>query len=181
MVSLGVHPPTEGFCQAWLGIRIDKGFADDTNLSDINIALMIDIPHSMGRGDWKVGAFIDHSASDKAYDHLLTILSGKARGTTGLLKLLVSDFLGAERANVSYKNIGKQRVVSVDKYINGTIEPVESSSKKEDLLIKNSQYWIAPDIIVAKAVKSKVRAFGRVWDFDGRSAEICQINWHGKG
>jgi hypothetical protein len=24
-----------------------------------------------------------------------------------------------------------------------------------------------------------VRAYGRVWDFDGRSAEICQIDWHG--
>ena len=24
-----------------------------------------------------------------------------------------------------------------------------------------------------------VRAFGRVWDFDGRSAEICEINWRG--
>jgi len=23
VVSLGKHPPTEGFCQAWAGIRID--------------------------------------------------------------------------------------------------------------------------------------------------------------
>ena len=27
--------------------------------------------------------------------------------------------------------------------------------------------------------KGRVRAFGRVWDFDGRSAEICQIDWKG--
>lgn len=25
----------------------------------------------------------------------------------------------------------------------------------------------------------RVRAFGRVWDFDGRSGEICQIDWKG--
>ncbi|NDB27655.1 MAG: DUF1326 domain-containing protein, partial [Actinobacteria bacterium] len=25
VVSLGTHPPTEGYCQAWLGVRIDKG------------------------------------------------------------------------------------------------------------------------------------------------------------
>lgn len=24
-----------------------------------------------------------------------------------------------------------------------------------------------------------VRAFGRMWDFDGSSAEICQIGWRG--
>ena len=35
------------------------------------------------------------------------------------------------------------------------------------------------DITVAMADKGKVRAYGRVWDFDGRSAEICQIDWYG--
>ena len=25
----------------------------------------------------------------------------------------------------------------------------------------------------------KVRDYGRVWDFGGKSAEICPINWHG--
>ncbi len=47
------------------------------------------------------------------------------------------------------------------------------------MVVKNSGYWIAPDIIVAKANQGRVRAFGRVWDFDGRSAEICEINWRG--
>ena len=39
--------------------------------------------------------------------------------------------------------------------------------------------WMGPDITIAQAGKGRVRAYGRVWDFDGRSAEICQINWHG--
>ena len=26
VVSLGKHPPTEGYCQAWLGVRIDYGY-----------------------------------------------------------------------------------------------------------------------------------------------------------
>ena len=25
VVSLGKHPPTEGYCQAWLGVRVDQG------------------------------------------------------------------------------------------------------------------------------------------------------------
>ena len=25
VVSLGKHPPTEGYCQAWAGVRIDEG------------------------------------------------------------------------------------------------------------------------------------------------------------
>ena len=45
--------------------------------------------------------------------------------------------------------------------------------------MKNSEYWIGPDIIVAQATQGRVRAFGRVWDFDGRSAEIVAIDWRG--
>ena len=44
-------------------------------------------------------------------------------------------------------------------------------------MIRNSEYWIAPDVTVARADKSRLRAFGRNWNFAGRSAEICQIDW----
>ena len=47
------------------------------------------------------------------------------------------------------------------------------------LVVTNTEYWMGPDITVAKANQGRVRAFGRVWDFDGRSAEICEINWRG--
>jgi hypothetical protein len=33
--------------------------------------------------------------------------------------------------------------------------------------------------VVSKALKGRVRDFGRVWDFDGRSAELCAIDWSG--
>ena len=30
VISLGKHPPTEGYCQAWVGIRIDSAITTDT-------------------------------------------------------------------------------------------------------------------------------------------------------
>jgi hypothetical protein len=47
------------------------------------------------------------------------------------------------------------------------------------VVVTNSQYWIAPDITVCKADKSRMRGFGRNWDFAGRSAELCRIAWRG--
>ena len=35
------------------------------------------------------------------------------------------------------------------------------------------------EVTIAKAIQGRVRAFGRVWDFDGRSGEICPIDWKG--
>jgi hypothetical protein len=98
VVSLGKHPPTEGYCQAWAGVRIDSGNAGAVDLSGLNVALLLDIPGWMGRGNWTVAAYIDERASDEAFESLVGIFTGRARGTTGLFSVLVSTFLGAERA-----------------------------------------------------------------------------------
>lgn len=179
VVSLGKHPPTEGYCQAWVGVRVDEGHYDGESLSGLNIGLIMDIPGNMGRGNWKAAAYIDERASEKAYDGLVNIFSGKARGTTGLFALMVSEFLGAERSPVSYETEGKTRRLIVGKKINGAITPISGKDPDSEVVVSNTEYWMGPDITIAQADKGRVRAFGRVWDFDGRSAEICQIDWKG--
>ncbi|WP_374378908.1 DUF1326 domain-containing protein [Dongia sp.] len=179
VISLGKHPPTEGNCQGWAGIRIDTGYKGDTDLSGLNVALLLDIPGQMARGNWTAAAYIDERASDDAYAKLVEIFSGKARGTTGLFSILVSTFLGAERAPVSFEREGEKRRLVVPKKIIGEVEPVPGKEPGKHLVVTNTEYWMGPDITVAKANQGRVRAFGRVWDFDGRSAEICEINWRG--
>ncbi|MEM0946312.1 MAG: DUF1326 domain-containing protein [Pseudomonadota bacterium] len=179
VVSLGQHPPTEGHCQTWGGIRIDEGEYGDVDLGGLNIGLMIEIPERMARGNWKVALFIDDRASDEAYDAIVTIMSGKARGTTGLFGILVSEMLGHERQPITYENEGKTRRLVVGKRIKGEVVPVPGADPEKDLVITNTQYWMGADVTVATANTGRLRAFGRVWDFEGRSAEICQIDWHG--
>ncbi len=179
VISLGQHPPTEGHCQTWGGVRIDEGHYGDIDLSGLNLGLMIEIPERMARGNWKVALFVDDRASDEAYEALVNIMSGKARGTTGLFSILVGEFLGAEKQPVSYENEGKTRRLVVGKKIKGEVVPVDGNDSDNDLVVTNTKYWMGPDITVATANQGRLRAFGRVWDFEGRSAEICQIDWHG--
>lgn len=178
VVSLGKHAPTEGYCQAWAGVRIDEGHYGDEDLSGLNVGLVLEIPGLMARGNWKAAAYIDERASYAAYEALIKIFSGQAKGTTGLFKVLVSEFLGAERAPVEFTTEGNARRLMVGKVIQGEVVPVPGH-KGEEIVVKNTEYWMGPDITVATATKGRVRAHGRVWDFDGRSAEICQIDWHG--
>lgn len=178
VISLGQHPPTEGHCQAWAGVRIDEGHYGEVDLSGLNVGLFLEIPGKMARGNWKVAAFIDDRASDAAFEALVAVFSGAARGTTGLFGILVGEFLGAERSEVVFETEGKERRLRVGKKIQGAVVPVEGKDGKE-IVVTNTEYWMGPDITVATATKGRVRAFGRVWDFDGRSAEICQIDWHG--
>ncbi|MEL6774431.1 MAG: DUF1326 domain-containing protein, partial [Pseudomonadota bacterium] len=109
VVSLGKHPPTEGYCQAWMGVRIDEGTYNGEDLAGLNVGMLLDIPGEMARGNWKAAAYIDDRASDAAYDALVKIFSGAARGTTGLFSILVGEFMGAERQPISYETEGKTR------------------------------------------------------------------------
>ncbi len=179
VVSLGKHPPTETFCQAWAGIRIDEGYYAEYDLSGINVAMMLEIPGRMARGNWKAAVFIDENASTEAYDGLLKILSGQARGTTGLFTKLVSEIIGTERAQISYQTDGKTRHLTVGNKIQGSVTPIVGNDPNREVTVNNTRYWMGSDITVAQADKGRVRAFARIWDFKGLSAEICQIHWHG--
>ncbi|MCY3985155.1 MAG: DUF1326 domain-containing protein [Roseovarius sp.] len=179
VVSLGKHPPTDGHCHAWMGIVIDEGHYEGESLTGINVGLLVDIPGRMAEGNWKVAAYIDESASGTAYNGLLKIFSGEAGGTTGLFTMLVGEIIGAERHSVEIVRERNRRGIYIGRKIQGEIEMIEGASPDHPVMITNTGYWMGPDIIAARGLKSKVRDYGRVWDFEGKSAEICPINWKG--
>ena len=181
VVSLGRHKPTEGHCHAWMAIAIDEGHYEGEDLGGLNVGLMVEIPGRMAEGDWRVAAYVDERATQKAYNGILKIFSGTAGGTTGLFTKLVSTIIGAERAPVEIIRDGTRRVLNIGRKINGELEMVTGASPGEPVMVKNTKYWMGPDVIVARGTRSRLRDFGRVWDFDGKSGEICAIDWSGPG
>ena len=109
VLSLGSHPPTEGYCQTWAGFRIDAGHFGEVDLSGLNLGLVMEIPGYMSRGNWTAGLFIDKRASIYAVKALTKIFTGKAGGTTSLLSILVGKFLGVEQVPITYETRDKTR------------------------------------------------------------------------
>ncbi len=179
VVSLGAAAPTHGYCQAWVGIRIDEGHKDGVSLSGLNVAMLLDIPGRMGEGGWKVGLYVDERADAAQVAALEQILSGNARGTTGLFRLLVAEFLGTQRVPVIYETEGDVRHLRAGSAILGSIQPIRGADQGKPVAIENTSYWMGPTVIIAKGLKSKLRDFGRVWTFDECSAELCEIAWSG--
>ena len=103
VISLGKHPPTEGVCKTWGGVRIDDGSYGDVSLSGLNLGVIIEIPGQMSRGDWTAGLFIDESADVYQVKALTKIMTGRARGSTHLLSILVSRFLGVHQEPIVYE------------------------------------------------------------------------------
>ncbi len=180
VLSLGSHPPTEGYCQTWAGFRIDPGHFGEVDLSGLNARA--------GHGDPRlyeprqlVGRPVHRQARLDLCRQGADAASspGKAGGTTALLSILVGKFLGVEQVPITYETQGRTRHFQIPKIIDGAVTPIRGKERDGDTMISNSEYWIAPEIIVARADKSRMRAFGRNWNFAGRSAEICKLDWRG--
>jgi hypothetical protein len=177
VISLGQHEPTEGRCQGWAGIRVDEGFHEDTDLTGVKAGLLLDIPGPLARGNWTAALYVDDRASIYAVKALTRIFSGKAGGSTGLLKILVGSFLGVRTEKIIYEINGDTRIFQIPKIIEGVVKPIPGKVKGENVVISNTGYWIGKDVTIARAETSRVRAFGRNWNFEGRSAELVRLDW----
>lgn len=180
VVSLGQARPTMGYCQAWLGIRIDEGHHEDSDLGGLNLAMLLDIPGRMSEGNWTAALYVDELADDAQFVALEKIMTGRAGGTTGLFTMLVGNFLGARREAVTFSTDDQGvRTITAGRAIFGQVRPISGPDPTKPVSIDNTGYWMGPVVTVAEGLKSKLRDFGRVWNFDGKSAEICAINWSG--
>ena len=179
VLSFGNQASSEAPCQKWAGLRIDSGHYGDVDLSGLNVGFVMDSPGPMSRGNWTTCLFIDKRSSIYAIKAFQKIFTGRAGGTTALLSFLVGRFLGAERAPIVYETEGRTRMFRVGKVIDGAVTPVQGRDRVNDTVISNADYWVGPDITVSSAGRSRMRAFGRNWNFDGRSAEICKLDWRG--
>ena len=94
--------------------------------------------------------------------------------------MLVSEIIGEERAPVVIERDGTFRRIMIERKIQGEVEMLTGKNNEEPVIVRNTKYWMGTDVIVAKGNKSRVRDYGRVWDFDGMSAEICPIDWKGE-
>lgn len=180
VISLGKHPPTEGHCHAWMGIHIESGHYGGEDLSGLNIGILADIPGRLGEGGWRVGLYVDDRASHVAHDAICRIMAGKAGGSTGVLKFLISDVLFAERQPVRIEIEDRRRRIQIGRKVQGELEILHQTADGP-VTVSNSRYWIGPLIYVARGLVSRVRDRGRVWDFDGKSAEVVPIDWSGPG
>ncbi len=179
VVSLGKSQPTQGVCHTWWGLRIDEGHAGDEPLDGLNAAVLMDVPGPLAEGSWTVGLYIDERANDRAHEALSEILSGKAGGPTGWFSIMIAEFLGTRQVPISFERKGRGWRVEIPKIIDGSVEPVEGADGDGVTKITNSKYWMAPDVVVCRSTRSRVRDWGRNWDLSGRSAEYARVEWQG--
>jgi hypothetical protein len=99
-------PPTgrDGQCHGLLVFGIREGNLDDTDLAGVNVAMGYMAPSNISSGNLKLGIVVDEAASDEQADALGRIFKGDAGGMFGEFVPLIEEWLGVERAPVSFSD-----------------------------------------------------------------------------
>jgi hypothetical protein len=95
--TTGGGNPTEGECKAIIVAAIEGGNYGNTDLSGLNVALVMAMPGFVFDGNWDVGLVIDERADDRQFEALEAIFSGQAGGPFADFAGLIGNLRDAER------------------------------------------------------------------------------------
>jgi hypothetical protein len=168
-------PPTgpNGECRGVAVFQIASGNLDDTDLSGIVFAFANWFPSNLSAGNWKVGIVIDDGASEAQASALETILHGDAGGPFADFAALYGEWLGVERAGVTFSDDGDRSSGSVTGRADFTFEPLPGPGGGFTTE-KNAMYGFAEEFRIGKA-PGHSDLFGL--DFDGVYGEAADFTY----
>jgi len=118
----------------------------------------------------------NHIEKEVADNTLLVSLLRENLNLTGTHVGCDTSQCGSCVVHVDGKSVKSCAMLAAD--ANGSaVTTIEGLEKGKPVTFQNSTYWMGPEVIISTAEQGRVRAFGRVWDFEGRSAELCKIKW----
>ncbi|KQR80119.1 hypothetical protein ASF98_19440 [Arthrobacter sp. Leaf337] len=168
----GVPTGPDGECRGFNVFHIATGTMDETDLSGVDFAFFNWFPTNLSAGGWKVGAVVDEGASDAQVDALESILRGQAGGPFGDFAALYGDWLGLERASVSFSD-GDTPSASVAGRVVVTFEPLPGPDGGVTT-VKNAMFGFAPEFRIGKGPGHPER-FGM--EFDGVYGETSDFTF----
>ena len=90
------HGATYDFCRVTLVFNIREGEIEGTDVGGLKVAAIADTPKVMTEGNWRLGMFIDDTATDEQAEKLTAVFGGQLGGPMGALAPLVGEVLGVE-------------------------------------------------------------------------------------
>ena len=105
--------PTQGQCEAILGLRIEEGNFGATRLDGLNVVLYFTTPGKVFDGNWTLGVYLDQRADQQQSEALGTILSGQAGGWFAPVSGLIGTALPAKQVPISFETIDGEHRITV--------------------------------------------------------------------
>lgn len=159
-----------GQCTGAAVFHIGQGNLDDTDLSGVDFCFYNLFPSNLSAGNWKVGVVVDEGASDEQAQALEKILSGSEGGPFGEFAPLFGEYLGMERASVTFSD-GDSPSASVSGRTEVSFEPARGPDGSPTV-VRGAMFGFAPEYKVGKGSGSS-NSFGLSFEANyGESADF---------
>jgi hypothetical protein len=90
-------------CDAIVAYHVEKGNVEGTDVSGLNLALMVFIPGNILQGNWKAAVFVDERATAAQEQALLNVWTGKLGGAIADFAKLVGEVVAVQRAPITFE------------------------------------------------------------------------------
>jgi hypothetical protein len=156
------HGATNDYCRVTLVFDIQDGEIEGTSVNGLKVAMIADTPKVMTEGNWRLGMFIDETATDDQADKLGRVFGGQLGGPMEMLAPLVGEMAGVERAAIEVTHEGLTHSVRVGDAIDFEIEDVVPFGIEtgEPIRFSGMFHPAGSNLTIAEAKRSKINAFG---------------------
>jgi len=150
------------YCRIVLAFNIASGDVDGVDVGGVGTALVGDAPKVMSDGGWRLGLFIDDSASDEQAEALTQVFSGALGGPPAALAPLLGEFLGVARAPIEFDEHGRTHAVKIGDGVDIEVEDIVSFGSEGDkpAQLVNIFHPVSTTLTIARAKRANVNAFG---------------------
>ena len=172
------HGATYDYCRATLAFQISEGEIEGTDVSGCKAVFIIDTPKVMTDGNWKLGVFIDDSATDEQAEKLTSVFTGQLGGPMAALGPLVGELLGVERVPIEIVDDGLRHSVRVGDAIDFEIEDIVPFGVEtgEPARLTGIFHPVGSTLTAAEAKRSKINAFGI--EYEGKTGlSTSEFSW----
>jgi hypothetical protein len=156
------NPATQDRCNVTLVFNVVDGEVEGTDVSGLTVAAIADTPKVMTDGNWRLGVFIDGSASDEQADKLGAVFSGALGGPMEALGPLIGENLGVERQPIEVREDGLRHSVKIGDAVDFEIEDIVPFGVEsgEPARLTGIFHPAGSELTISRATRSNIDAFG---------------------
>lgn len=172
------HGATYDYCRATLVFNIRSGEIEGTDVSGLKAAVIIDTPKIMTEGNWRLGMFVDETATDEQVEKLTAVFGGQLGGPMEGLAPLVVEMLGVERAAIEIVDDGLRHSVRIGDAVDFEIEDIVPFGVEtgEPVRLVGMFHPVASEFNAAEAKRSQINAFGI--EYEGKTGiSTAEFSW----
>ncbi len=172
-----VLPATNDRCLFLMAFHVDEGQVDGVDVAGTTTAMFADTPAQMTDGGWRVGVFLDASATEEQRDKLAAVFRGGLGGPAAMFPSLVGEMLGVETADIDYRDDGRRHTVRIGDAVDIEVEDFAGVEEGTVMQLHHVGHPASTTLNLSQGLRARIQAFGVSVDNAGKNGHSAPFTW----